>query len=791
VTLLSRDSAGGAEAPQTPVVLGRLATGGEVALIRSAAGWGLTASGAGDASASQAQPLRVELFTAPPDREAADGMVDGEAADGIVETHAAAYESVAVTADGKAWLCRASVAVPDATVSCEDTWRLEANLLSLDRTVTVTRSESMAGRAGDASPAQGAHAAWPSRGFLTAIVLDAGAATAWDEVQPFAPGMIYGRSDQITGVAIGGLENFAAGVTQVRIRQDRLPAPLFGLHFKDRSSLAVMDTKPDGSTTAADAEDVEGTGPAVDTGYRFAALGAAATGGAMSLGMWFPGTEGEVTYRGETYPHGQVRRWRRRYHPLEHGLVQQYSASFRFGRDETFTTFRTAAWRWAWQTMRPEPLPVDVDAARRSLVDILASQIVPVAEPLPGKEGLVGIPFTLDATTGRLPLSPQRSVERAPRALMGWCGRNTEAAYFLLRESDRQGGEGGAHYRALALALAESFVRLRMDPPESEGFELRDGSPAVYEPHAERRRVHLRPLAEGGKSILRSWRYEQEQGRDHPRWRQWAVGLGDWLLSQEAPGGGFPRSWEIGTGLVTEQSLKSSYNAIAFLVSLSSVTGDGRYLDAAVRTGVFSWADGQQDGSFVGGTLDNQNVTDKEAGTMALEAYLRIYEATQDSRWLERARAAGDFAETWIFTWNVPMPDGIADAELHWKRGLPTAGLQLIATGHSLVDAYMAFDVAEYARLATYTEDPHYLDVARLLLHNTKAMMALPGRTYDLPGPGWQQEHWSLAPRRGRGIHRRWLPWIACSHLEGIVALEDFDLGLFSELAAGGAPEVG
>jgi hypothetical protein len=176
---------------------------------------------------------------------------------------------------------------------------------------------------------------------------------------------------------------------------------------------------------------------------------------------------------------------------------------------------------------------------------------------------------------------------------------------------------------------------------------------------------------------------------------------------------------------------------------------------------------------------------------MALEAYLRLYEATQDLRWLERARAAGDFAETWIFTWNVPMPDGIADAELHWKRGLPTAGLQLIATGHSLVDAYMAFDVAEYARLATYTEDPHYLDVARLLLHNTKAMMALPGRTYDLPGPGWQQEHWSLAPRRGRGIHRRWLPWIACSHLEGIVALEDFDLGLFSELAAGGAPEVG
>ncbi|MDQ3701793.1 MAG: hypothetical protein M3442_12860, partial [Chloroflexota bacterium] len=200
-----------------------------------------------------------------------------------------------------------------------------------------------------------------------------------------------------------------------------------------------------------------------------------------------------------------------------------------------------------------------------------------------------------------------------------------------------------------------------------------------------------------------------------------------------------------------------------------------------------SWTDGQERGSFVGGTLDNPNVVDKEAGTVSLEAYLRLYEATGGSAWLDHARAAGDFAETWIFTWDVPMPEGTDDAELHWKRGLPTAGLQLIATGHSLVDAYMAFDVAEYAKLARHTGDAHYLEVARLLLHNTKAMLALPGRTYDLAGPGWQQEHWSLAPRRGHGIHRRWLPWLACSHLEGIVALEDFDARLYQELAAPGA----
>ena len=131
------------------------------------------------------------------------------------------------------------------------------------------------------------------------------------------------------------------------------------------------------------------------------------------------------------------------------------------------------------------------------------------------------------------------------------------------------------------------------------------------------------------------------------------------------------------------------------------------------------------------------------------------------------------------------MPADADNAQLHWKRGVPTAGLQLIATGHSLVDAYMAFDVDEYARLYRYTRDPHYLDVARLLLHNTKGMLALPGRNYDLRGPGWQQEHWSLAPRRGMGLHRLWLPWVATSQLNGIFGLMEFDGALYKDLAAG------
>ena len=41
----------------------------------------------------------------------------------------------------------------------------------------------------------------------------------------------------------------------------------------------------------------------------------------------------------------------------------------------------------------------------------------------------------------------------------------------------------------------------------------------------------------------------------------------------------------------------------------------------------------------------------------------------------------------------------------------------------------------EYAKLCMLLNDPHYPEVSRLLLHNTKSMLALPGQPYDLKRP--------------------------------------------------------
>ena len=81
------------------------------------------------------------------------------------------------------------------------------------------------------------------------------------------------------------------------------------------------------------------------------ASGAEEKGGAIRLGYWFPGTEGEVTYAGNTDPGGHLHKWQRRYRPLKDGRVQQYEVSFRFGRANSFADSSRTAWRPAADTV--------------------------------------------------------------------------------------------------------------------------------------------------------------------------------------------------------------------------------------------------------------------------------------------------------------------------------------------------------------------------------------------------------------------------------------------------------
>jgi hypothetical protein len=708
--------------------IGKVGPGADFLAIQQHGKWGLQVSGAGMASVVQPKPVSVELYQSP---------------DKIVE-RTTSYDDLDIhlrTAIG-----RSVVRYLNVSFIVEDRWRIEGEVLRLTRKVTVRGTADA--------------------GFLTAITFNHHEKSPRSAVDYFAPGMIYGSPDHLSAAAIGGSDTYGpSGHGNVQIREDRLPAPMFGVHFADGSAFTVLDPSPQGGTTREDSHDTV-VKTMVDSRFSFGAVGVHLADGQQEQGFWFPGTEGEVTYRGDTYPGGQLHQWRRRYHPIKDGFTQKYSVDFRFTAGEAFPAYYRQAWRWAFDVLKPPVVWQDIPVIQRSIVDLLANKV----ETIGDRSGIPNFVMASGSDT-----SPDR------RAIMGFTGKNLESAEMLLADAQSDHDAVRAtHDRELGIAILNSFLRLRMNPPIGEGFDINTGEPrlAIDRDH----RVYLRSFGDDMKAIMRAYRREKAHGQQHPDWLAWTSQFADWLLSQQQAGGGFPRAWKPETGEVADASPASSYNPIPFLMILSQETSDHKYLEAAERAGEFAWTNGQSKGQFVGGTIDNPDVLDKEAGTLSNEAYLALYSATHEKKWLDRARGAADYAETFIYLWNVPMPPDDDNAQLQWKMGVPTYGTQLIATGHSLVDDYMAFDVDEYARLAVWSGDDHYMEVAKLLLFDTKEMIAVPGRTFDLKGTGWQQEHWSFAPVRGFGLHRGWLPWVATSQLKGIIGLREFDPKLFLTL---------
>lgn len=383
-------------------------------------------------------------------------------------------------------------------------------------------------------------------------------------------------------------------------------------------------------------------------------------------------------------------------------------------------------------------------------------------------------------------------------AIMGFVGKDLEGAAMLIRASYEDKTDRGKKLYQQGVDIIGSMIKyVKVSPPSGEGFNLDTGDPSLTNSKPNHvsccnGRMYLRAFTDDMRWLLTAYQWELERGNNHYDWWRWCVQFAEWLLWQQKPDGSFPRSWYPGTDKIYDDNYQCTYNAMAFLVKVSDVTGDdfwtahgGKYpfLTAAKRAGDFVWQTYQKNEQYVGGTIDNNNIQDKEAGTLSLEGYLALYENTKDTKWLDRAKAAADYAETYIYGWNVPMPEDQTDQTLQWKKDASTIGVSKISTQGSGVDQWMAGDVDEYARLYKYTNDPHYKDIATMLLHNTKNMVALPGRLWDLYEPGAQQEHWGISSGRGQARHRGALPWVTVNHITGIFGLKDFDMNLYNEIA--------
>jgi hypothetical protein len=609
-------------------------------------------------------------------------------------------------------------------------------------------------------------------------------------LQWLLPGCVYGRNEHAPGYAIGA----ALGREPVLVREDRLALP-FAAAYDPAAGIfvAMVHERPDGTTVAAD----DLAPVLVSDRLGFGSFGDLSAG---ELGFLFPGSEGTVSYPpmwttgiGNAQAGSPVNPfpvtagpragtpaeaaggpdgggpwrdagWARRYHPVADGFTHALTLRTTAGPAESFPAFVRRAWRLGWAQQPPQTRRADLAAVERISLDLLAASVSgPGSGAGDGPLGPIGVPTWIDVFTGQ-PGRLQNTLS------VGFVGRNLEVAYALLRGADRHGQPA---WGKLAGELIGSWIATAGGPEGLRHTEW-DRVGQAWVDGGQPGTVYLRDQSEAGNALLAAVAWSRAQPGDPERgeWLDWCQAYARWLAAHAGPDGSLGRSYHL-DGTPADQSANDGIHAAGFLARLATVTGDHAHANLAERIAAYYWEKFHAAGDFVGGTLDNPNCYDREAATLALDAYLAVHAVTGRPRWLAAAQLAADFCETWIVGWDVPMNAADVTEQPFFDPAAWPAGLGLITLGFSAVDTYLARHVGDFLRLARLTGDVHYADVAELLLHNTKQMVQL-GTEYGYRRPGFQIEHWSIGRGRGYGLNSGWLPWVATAHLLGIwAAAED------------------
>ena len=502
--------------------LGRLDTGATVSFVRSmVTGWGI-AIGSTATTVYQPRPAALEVFRAEED----------------IRQLAAGYQTVQKSAAGVD--AQAEIAFGSNVVfHVQDHWSLTGTVLSVSRKVGVTGN------------APG--------GFDSSVVFmfTPAVPVQWTNVNFLVPGALYGDPTYDGAGSAGGTLNYAA--RRLILREDILPAPMFGICFSNGASVTMLDPAPRGDTTE---EETRLAKPVIiDSRLQFGALGVSqTTNGPMVFSFTFPGTSDSLGGRGA--PSG--RRWIRRYHPIEPGVAHSYQVSFRFGQNESFRDFTRNSWRWAWNTLNPPVHYIDVEQMRRVLIDHLEAQANTI-------DGRTAMPFVIST------IETNQVQWNYTMVAMGFVGKDIECADQLLREGDRDKTERGQKMRQTGLAIISSLIQaLSTVPLQGTGFDLATGKPWTGD-HQEWVAPWLRNATEDMRVLMRAYRREKAQGREHPEWFNWVKQYVDWLILQQRADGSFPRRWVAGSNEIAEPTGTSSYCPVPLLVIMSEETGDPKY----------------------------------------------------------------------------------------------------------------------------------------------------------------------------------------------------------------------
>lgn len=287
-----------------------------------------------------------------------------------------------------------------------------------------------------------------------------------------------------------------------------------------------------------------------------------------------------------------------------------------------------------------------------------------------------------------------RSVDRQAMHV-GWVS-GIPWAYAMLRHAERTQDAAlrGAAERVIDFCTAE------LSPSGTFwGVWYRDGGwTQSWTQH--RRGLHGRTLGEATQFLVRAVALT---GRED--WRRAAASNLDAVVARQREDGNLGSIHHAETG---EVLIWDGSAGLAWVGALAEAARwDGRYLPAAERAGDW-YARLVLDEDLHGAPEDVDLAGTSEDGYVAVMAYVALHEATGDSRWLDLARRAADFALSFRYTYDVDFPAtsmlGVFD--------FGTRGADQASPSNQHLHAYGLVMTREMLRLADATGDLHYRERA-------------------------------------------------------------------------------
>ncbi len=407
-------------------------------------------------------------------------------------------------------------------------------------------------------------------------------------------------------------------------------------------------------------------------------LGLSAAEGIASVHLTFPFAEYPFTYFGDETPR-PAESERHSWQPGEE--VELPFVIHDLGPDRhAYASVLRERWESTLETSRPRPWVSISEAADLTAAGLLNWHY----DPDPGiLLETVGFDREVSGSDGK-------PVDRQAMHV-GWVS-GIPWAYALLRHGTRTGSEAEQN----AAARVIDFIAGNLSPSGTFwGVWYREhGWSQSWSPVADA--LHSRTLAEATLFLQRALQLRHDDG-----WESAVRSNLDVIVRRQRDDGNLGSLHSAQTGEVLSWSGASGLTWIAALVEAAPI--DDGSPPAAIRAGEY-YASFVADEYLCGAPEDVDLAPTSEDGYAAVMAYVALYRATGDARWLELARRSADWMLTFRYTYDVRFDEHT----LLGRYDFGTRGADQASPSNQHLHAYGLVCTSELIELSAALDDPYY-----------------------------------------------------------------------------------